>query len=188
MLVTGPTADGVDSVADRHSVSRRSCSRGGSMNRCLVWPVALFVLAARRAVLVCERGQAVLRGSGGQRGGGRAHADHAAQGRVQEGPSRRGAPKSLILFAQRAVAVYCSNGQKTYAGPGTELDGGPASSMNWGTPDKRIRKGKFSVSGLSADEGDTQTITGHVSKRETRPARSASSPSTPSTASVTPEW
>jgi hypothetical protein len=61
--------------------------------------------------------------------------------------------------------VYCSNGQKTYAGPGTELDGGPGGFDELGDTGQRIRKGKFSVSGLSADGSDTQTITGHVSKK-----------------------
>jgi hypothetical protein len=78
---------------------------------------------------------------------------------------RRGAPRSLIYFAQRAVAVYCSNGQKTYAGPGTELDGGPGVFDELGDTGQRIKKGRFSVSGESADGGDTQTITGRVSKK-----------------------
>ena len=78
---------------------------------------------------------------------------------------KRGAPIRLIYWAQRAVALYCTNGQKTYAGPGTELDGGPATFDELSLTGQRIKKGKFSVSELSADEGDTQTITGRVSKK-----------------------
>jgi hypothetical protein len=78
---------------------------------------------------------------------------------------RRGAPSRLIYWAQRAVALYCPNGQKMYAGPGTELDGGPGTFDELSLPGQRIRKGKLSVSELSADEGDTQTITGRVSRK-----------------------
>jgi hypothetical protein len=78
---------------------------------------------------------------------------------------RRGSPTHLIYWAQRAVAVYCTNGQKTYAGPGTELDGGPGTFDELGFTGQRIRKGKFSVSEQSADGGDTQTITGRVARK-----------------------
>ena len=78
---------------------------------------------------------------------------------------RRGAPIRLMYWAQRAVAVYCTNGQKTYAGPGTELDGGPGIFDELGFTGQRIRKGKFAVSEESADQGDTQTVTGRVSKK-----------------------
>jgi hypothetical protein len=78
---------------------------------------------------------------------------------------RRGAPSRMVYWAQRAVALRCPDGSKTYAGPGTELDGGPGTFDELGFTGQRIKKGKFSVSEPSADEGDTQTVTGHVSKK-----------------------
>src|SRR5215208_1118989 len=79
---------------------------------------------------------------------------------------RRAAPRRLIYWAQRAVALRCPDGTKTYAGPGTELDGGPGTFDELSFTGQRInKKGRFSVSELSADEGDTQTVTGHVSKK-----------------------
>lgn len=78
---------------------------------------------------------------------------------------RRGAPSRLIDWAQRAIALRCPDGSKIYAGPGTELDGGPGGFDELSFTGQKIKKGKFSVSELSADEGDTQTVTGHVSKK-----------------------
>jgi hypothetical protein len=78
---------------------------------------------------------------------------------------RRGAPTQLVYFAERAVALYCSDGSKTFGGPTLGELGGPGGYDVLGGTGQRIRKGKFSASGPSADESDIQTITGHVSKK-----------------------
>jgi hypothetical protein len=135
------------------------------MNRCLVLLVALFVLLLAAPFSFASVGKQSYEGPVASQGADGRSPTVRVKVDFKKVHHRRGAPRSLILFAQRAVAVYCSNGQKTYAGPGTELDGGPGGFDQLGDTGQRIRKGKFSASGLSADGGDTQTITGHVSKK-----------------------
>jgi hypothetical protein len=79
---------------------------------------------------------------------------------------RRGAPSNMVYWAQRAVALHCPDGSKTYGGPGTELDGGPGTFDELSFTGQKInKKGRFSVSEPSADGSDTQTVTGHVAKK-----------------------
>jgi hypothetical protein len=79
---------------------------------------------------------------------------------------RRTTPKSLAYWAQRAVPLRCPNGNKNYAGPGTELDGGPGifDALSF-TGQKINKRGNFSATEESADQGDTQTVTGHVPRK-----------------------
>ena len=135
------------------------------MNRCLAWLVALFVLLLAAPSSFASVGKQSYEGPVASEGADGRSPTVRVKVDFKKVHHRRGAPRSLIVFAQRAVAVYCSNGQETYAGPGTELDGGPGVFDELGDTGQRIRKGKFSVSGLSADGGDTQTITGHVFKK-----------------------
>jgi hypothetical protein len=82
------------------------------------------------------------------------------------GHHRGGRPTQLIYFAQRAIALHCPDGSKTFGGPALNELGGPGGYDVLGDTGQRInKKGKFSASGLSADESDTQTITGHVAKK-----------------------
>jgi len=79
---------------------------------------------------------------------------------------RRGAPKTVVDFASRAIALRCPDGTKTFGGPSTELDGGPGGFDELGfIPNTRMKKGNFALSSQSADESDTQTITGHVARK-----------------------
>jgi hypothetical protein len=79
---------------------------------------------------------------------------------------RRAAPSQLVYFAQRAIAVHCPNGSTTFGGPALNDLGGPGGYDVLGDTGQRVsKKGAFSASGPSADESDTQTITGHVSKK-----------------------
>ena len=135
------------------------------MNRRLVWLVALFVLLLAAPSSFASVGKQSYEGPVASEGVDGRSPTVRVKVEFKKVHHRRGAPRSLIYFAQRAVAVYCSNGQRTYAGPGTELDGGPGGFDVLGDTGRKIRKGKFSVSGLSADGGDTQTITGRVSKK-----------------------
>jgi hypothetical protein len=135
------------------------------MKRCLVWLVGLFVFLLTAPSTLASVGKQSYEGPAAADGVQGRSPTVRVKVEFKKAHHRRGAPKSLIYFAQRAVAVYCTNGQKTYAGPGTELDGGPGMYDELGDTGQRIRKGRFSVSGLSADGGDTQTITGRVSKK-----------------------
>jgi hypothetical protein len=79
---------------------------------------------------------------------------------------RRGAPSQLVEFAQRAIALYCPDGSKTFGGPVLGELGGPGGYDELGDTGQRVnKKGKFHASGPSADESDTQTITGRVGKK-----------------------
>jgi hypothetical protein len=79
---------------------------------------------------------------------------------------RRGRPTELIYFAERAIALRCPDGSKTFGGPPLGELGGPGGYDVLGDTGQRFnKKGRFTASGPSADESDTQTITGHVSKK-----------------------
>lgn len=79
---------------------------------------------------------------------------------------RRAAPSQLVYFAQRALALRCPDGSTTFGGPALGELGGPGGFDVLGDTGQRVnKKGNFAASGPSADESDTQTLTGHVSKK-----------------------
>jgi hypothetical protein len=78
---------------------------------------------------------------------------------------KRGKPISLADFEQRAIALYCPDGTKTYGGDGSALDGGPGVFDQLSLTGQRIRKGKFSFTEESAGHTNTQTITGRVGRK-----------------------
>jgi hypothetical protein len=80
---------------------------------------------------------------------------------------KRGAPKQLIIFDHRAIALYCQNGQKTYAGPSTVLDGGPGGYAFVENTGQKVKKGKFKVneSNPIGETADIQQITGRVGRK-----------------------
>jgi hypothetical protein len=79
---------------------------------------------------------------------------------------RRGKPSQLVQFAERAIALRCPDGSKTFGGPTLGELGGPGGYDELGDTGQRVnKKGNFHASGPSADESDTQTVTGHVSKK-----------------------
>ncbi len=98
---------------------------------------------------------------------------------------RRAAPSQLVYFAQRALALRCPDGSTTFGDPRSASWVGREATTCWGPP-RVNKKGNFAASGPSADESDTQTLTGHVSKKGSAtgtirvgPCRSPARPATP---------
>jgi hypothetical protein len=135
------------------------------LNRCLVWLVGLFVLLLAAPSSFASVGKQSYEGPVASEGVDGRSPTVRVKVEFKKVHHRRGAPRSLIYFAQRAVALYCSNGQKTYAGPSTELDGGPAASMNCGTPDRGSGRASSRSAASVQTKATPKTITGHVSKK-----------------------